>query len=136
MAQSHAPDIGKARVAAEKIYGIIDTKQKIEYNTSSSPAINLDENQIRASFKGEIKFEDVWFRYPTRKTDWILRGLSLTLHPDESVAIVGESGCGKSTLVSLLLRFYDVTYGKIYLDGKDIREYPIRLLRSLFGLVQ
>jgi ABC-type multidrug transport system fused ATPase/permease subunit len=65
-----------------------------------------------------------------------LRGLSLKLHPNESVALVGESGCGKSTLVSLLLRFYDVDAGRILLDGKDIRDYPLPLLRSLMGLVQ
>ena len=56
------------------------------------------------TFKGDIEFKDVWFRYPTRKNDWILRGLCLKIRP---IALVGESGCGKSTLVSLLMRFYD-----------------------------
>ena len=65
-----------------------------------------------------------------------MRGLSLTLHPNESVALVGESGCGKSTFVSLLLRFYDVNYGRILLDGVDIRDYSVKILRSLMGLVQ
>ena len=78
----------------------------------------------------------MWFRYPTRKTEWVLRGLNLTLHPNESVALVGESGCGKSTLVALILRFYDVDMGRILLDGRDIRDYPVALLRSLIGLVQ
>jgi ABC-type multidrug transport system fused ATPase/permease subunit len=65
----------------------------------------------------------------------VLRGLSLTLKPNESVALVGESGCGKSTIVSLLLRFYDVNFGRILLDGKDIREYPVKELRAYMGLV-
>ena len=78
----------------------------------------------------------MWFRYPTRKTEWVLRGLNLTLHPNESVALVGESGCGKSTLVALILRFYDVDMGRILLDGKDIRTYQVPLLRSMIGLVQ
>lgn len=56
-------------------------------------------------------FENVWFRYPNRKNDWVLRGLNLCIEPNESVALVGESGCGKSTVVSLLMRFYDVDFG-------------------------
>ena len=53
----------------------------------------------------------MWFRYPTRKEDWILKGLNLVIRPRETVALVGESGCGKSTLVSLIMRFYDVDQG-------------------------
>jgi ABC-type multidrug transport system fused ATPase/permease subunit len=67
----------------------------------------------------------VWFRYPTRKDDWILKGLNLKIMPNETVALVGESGCGKSTLVSLILRFYDVSSGKITVDGIDIRDYDL-----------
>jgi ATP-binding cassette subfamily B (MDR/TAP) protein 1 len=60
---------------------------------------------------GEIEFKNVWFRYPTRKNDWVLRGLNLKIKPNETVALVGESGCGKSTLVSLLMRFYEPDSG-------------------------
>ena len=67
----------------------------------------------------------MWFRYPTRKNDWILKGLNLKIRPNETVALVGESGCGKSTLVSLIMRFYDVDSGFISLDGVDIREYDL-----------
>lgn len=56
---------------------------------------------------GKIEFKDVWFRYPTRKDDFVLKGLTLTINPNESVALVGESGCGKSTFVNLMMRFYD-----------------------------
>jgi len=63
------------------------------------------------TFRGEIEFQNVWFRYPTRKNDWVLKGLNLKINPNETVALVGESGCGKSTLVSLLMRFYDVDEG-------------------------
>jgi ATP-binding cassette subfamily B (MDR/TAP) protein 1 len=63
------------------------------------------------SFKGEIEFRNVWFRYPARKSDWVLKGLNLTIRPYETVALVGESGCGKSTIVSLVLRFYDINKG-------------------------
>jgi ATP-binding cassette subfamily B (MDR/TAP) protein 1 len=64
-----------------------------------------------SSFKGEIEFRNVWFRYPTRKNDWILKGLNLKIMQNETVALVGESGCGKSTIVSLILRFYEVNDG-------------------------
>lgn len=77
----------------------------------------------------------MWFRYPTRKEDWILKGLNLTIKPQETVALVGESGCGKSTLVSLILRFYDVDSGEILLDGINIVEYNLADLRRAMGLV-
>ena len=87
------------------------------------------------TFKGKIEFEDVWFRYPTRKADWVLKGLNLIIFPNETIALVGESGCGKSTLVSLLLRFYEVDFGDIKLDGVSIKEYNIASLRKQMGLV-
>lgn len=76
--------------------------------------MNENSNDIQISpskFIGEIEFNNVWFRYPTRKNDWVLKGLNLKIKPNETVALVGESGCGKSTLVSLLMRFYDTDFG-------------------------
>ena len=70
--------------------------------------------------RGEIEFRDVWFRYPTRKEDFVLKGLSIKINPNEQVALVGESGCGKSTFVNLLMRFYDPDFGGVYLDGVNI----------------
>jgi ABC-type multidrug transport system fused ATPase/permease subunit len=87
------------------------------------------------SYVGLIEFKNVWFRYPTRKNDWVLKGLNLTIKPNETVALVGESGCGKSTLMSLLLRFYDPDSGDILIDGVNIKEYSISSLRNLMGLV-
>jgi len=86
-------------------------------------------------FVGKIEFHNVWFRYPTRKNDWVLRGLNLTINPCETVALVGESGCGKSTIVSLVMRFYDVDHGKITFDGVDIRDYNLKQLRQAMSLV-
>ena len=94
-------------------------------------SINIDPSK----FTGNIEFHNVWFRYPTRKNDWILRGLNLKIRPNETVALVGESGCGKSTIVSLLMRFYDVDYGKITIDEVDIRDYNLRQLREAMSLV-
>jgi ATP-binding cassette subfamily B (MDR/TAP) protein 1 len=86
-------------------------------------------------FKGEIEFKNVWFRYPTRKEDWVLKGLNMRINCRETIALVGESGCGKSTIVSLLLRFYDVNMGQILIDGVDIKQYNLNFLRRQMSLV-
>jgi ABC-type multidrug transport system fused ATPase/permease subunit len=77
----------------------------------------------------------VWFRYPTRKQDFVLKGLNLTINPKEVIALVGESGCGKSTIVNLLMRFYDVDSGAILLDGVDIKTINLHDLRKAISLV-
>jgi len=123
--------MGKAKSAALKIFSIIDQKTSIT-------ALNQNENSIKIkpeTFRGEIEFHNVWFRYPSRKNDWVLRGLNLKIRPNETIALVGESGCGKSTLVSLLMRFYDADYGHITVDGVDIRSYDLRSLRAVMGMV-
>jgi len=89
----------------------------------------------KENVRGQIDFQDVWFRYPTRKNEFVLRGLTLTINPNESVALVGESGCGKSTFVNLMMRFYDPDHGKILLDGVDIKEYNLHDLRKAVSLV-
>jgi ATP-binding cassette, subfamily B (MDR/TAP), member 1 len=85
----------------------MDLPSKINAMDNGSEAKIVDPK----NFRGEIEFQNVWFRYPTRKNDWVLKGLNLNINPNETVALVGESGCGKSTLVSLILRFYDVDEG-------------------------
>ncbi|CDW80084.1 abc transporter family protein [Stylonychia lemnae] len=130
-AQQFGPDMGKAKQAATKILKIMDQDTQI---TSLRPK---DEEIVINSekFIGEIEFKNVWFRYPSRKNDWVLKGLNLKIRPNETVALVGESGCGKSTTVSLLLRFYDPDLGSITIDGIDIKQYNLRSLRQTMGLV-
>lgn len=100
----------------------------------------MDEDKTKKRIKpenvtGKIEFVNVWFRYPTRKEDFVLRGLNITINPNESVALVGESGCGKSTFVNLLMRFYDVDFGDIMLDGVNIKDYNLHDLRNAISLV-
>jgi ABC-type multidrug transport system fused ATPase/permease subunit len=64
-----------------------------------------------------------------------LKGLNLKINPRETVALVGESGCGKSTIVSLILRLYDVDYGKITIDGVDVKDYNLKQMRHAMSLV-
>ncbi len=84
--------------------------------------------------RGEIRFEEVSFRYPGAEHD-VLEGITLDIAPGETVAFVGESGSGKSTLLSLLPRFYDPSAGRILLDGAPLAEYRVRDLRRQFALV-
>nr|AAK19598.2 putative ABC transporter [Sterkiella histriomuscorum] len=133
-AQQFGPDMGKAKAASAKVFGMMDLPSKInavEQDQHQSNLIDLDYN----NFKGQIEFRDVWFRYPTRKNDWILKGLNMKINAKETVALVGESGCGKSTIVSLLLRFYDVDQGQILIDGVNIKQYNLHQLRHAMGLV-
>ncbi len=85
--------------------------------------------------KGEISFENVSFEYSDDHNE-VFRGLNLTIHPGEKVAIVGPSGGGKTTLCNLIPRFYDVTEGRILLDGGDIKQYTLKSLRKNIGIVQ
>jgi len=128
------PDLGKAHAAADRIFKIIDQPSLIN-------AVEMDKDTaliripVPEKIEGKVEFQNVWFRYPSRKEDWVLKGLNITINPNEAVALVGESGCGKSTFVSLLMRFYDVDDGEILLDGVNIKKYNLHDLRSAISLV-
>jgi ABC transporter fused permease/ATP-binding protein len=84
---------------------------------------------------GNVTFEDVVFSYPSRKDATVLRGLALEAKAGQRIALVGPSGAGKSTIVSLLLRFYDPDAGRVLIDGRDARDYPLHDLRSRMAIV-
>ncbi len=102
-----------------------------------APVDILDEPDAEdlTDVKGEITFEHVSFHYADDDHP-VLSDLSLTVHPGDSVALVGPSGSGKSTLCNLIPRFYDVTGGRILIDGKDIRKLTLHSLRGQIGVVQ
>lgn len=87
------------------------------------------------SAKGDIRFEDVSFHYEEH-TEMVLSGLNLHVHPGEYIALVGTSGVGKSTLCSLIPRFYEVSGGRITIDGTNIRSFTLKSLRNSIGIVQ
>jgi len=123
--------MGKAKIAAERVFKIIDYPSQIDARASEKTGIKVNTS----TFLGKIEFKNVWFRYPRRKEDFVLRGLNLTINPKESVALVGESGCGKSTFVNLVMRFYDVDTGDVLIDGVNIKDYDLHSLRENISMV-
>lgn len=85
--------------------------------------------------RGEIEFQDVWFRYGGDSSEWVLKGVSFKIEPGQKVAIAGPSGSGKSTIANLLLRLFEPTQGQIFIDGHDYKEYDMTWLRNQIGLI-
>jgi ATP-binding cassette subfamily B protein len=87
------------------------------------------------ALRGEVAFQDVKFRYPSRPEVEVLKGISFAVQPGEKIALVGPSGSGKSTIISLLLRFYDPSAGEILLDDSPASKYPLAWLRNQMSIV-
>src|SRR5262249_31775160 len=102
---------------------------------SPSAPVLPDGAEGKKKLRGDVAFENVSFRYPSRKEVAVLRGATLEARPGQRVALVGPSGAGKSTLVSLLLRFYDPDGGHVLIDGLDARAYPLADLRGGMAVV-
>lgn len=111
-----------AFASAEKIFDVLDTKPDI---------INDDDAIELSSFKGSIIFNDVWFSYIP--DEWVLKGVSFEVKPDQTVAFVGATGSGKSTILNLIVRNYDIQQGQILIDGIDIKKIQRESLRAHIG---
>ena len=97
-------------------------------------AITSPEKPVKSGrARGHIEFENVWFAY--KGDDWVLKDVSFTVKPGQSIALVGHTGSGKTTITNLLMRFYDVQRGRILLDGVDLREWDLQSLRENFAVV-
>lgn len=139
-----------AMAACERIFKLLDEK----------PAITSPAQPVAGDSSNRIEFRHVWFTYQKltpeqqslvakaakaeanaeelaalKEIDWILRDVSFTIEPGQTVAIVGHTGAGKTTLISLMMRFYDVTAGAVLLDGVDVREQDLHELRKHFAVV-
>ena len=153
-----------AMASSERIFKLLDTEVRIVPGSvardqgSDIPARReighrIPDHGFRQVATGHILFDHVWFAYdatdpgsraldpgaaPSRNAaepNFVLRDVSFEVAPGERVGVVGATGAGKSTLINLLLRFYDVTRGRILVDGVDVRDMDLRELRRLFGLV-
>jgi ATP-binding cassette subfamily B multidrug efflux pump len=136
-----------AMASSERIFKLLDTPVHIESRLAARapqfagfhrPGKTTDPIEQRPASsepppRGHIVFDHVWFAY--NGTDYVLEDVSFEVRPGERVGVVGATGAGKSTLINLLLRFYDVTRGRILIDGVDVRELPLDQLRRLFSLV-
>jgi len=139
-----------AMAASERIFKLLDT----------APEIVNPQKPIHGDRSGRIEFRNVWFTYESLTPDqlkslsttepgtpgpdcrtwvenveWVLRGVSFTISPDETAAIVGHTGAGKTTITALMMRFYDVQSGAVFVDGVDVRDQDIATLRRRFGVV-
>jgi ATP-binding cassette subfamily B protein len=142
-----------AMAASERVFKLLDTPVDVV-----SPV-----NPLEAPGLGRIEFDHVWFAYrkhpvgdgagaassaesnghgeaavtagDSGEFDWVLRDVSFTIEPGETVAIVGHTGAGKTTIISLLMRFYDIQKGSIRIDGVDVRQMDLTKLRRRFGVV-
>ncbi len=117
--------IQKGLAAVDRVNEITENNEEIPQKPNAKPI---------HSFQQSIKFEDVGFKY-SEQGEWVLKDINLEIKKGQIVAIVGASGTGKSTLSDLLPRFHDVSHGSISIDGTDIREFDIKQLRSLMGIV-
>ena len=108
-------------VASERIFNILDMESTVKNNGKI----------VLEKIEGKIEFENVWFAY--EKDDWILKDVSFTILPHQTVAFVGSTGSGKTTILSLIVRNYDIQKGKIKIDGIDIQDIELSSLRKLIG---
>jgi ATP-binding cassette subfamily B protein len=110
-------------VGAERIFSVLDTNE----------LTNQEGTFIPEKIEGKIEFENVWFAYDEEK--WVLKDISFTVNPGETLALVGATGAGKSSIINILSRFYEVNKGTIKLDGVDIRSYDLNFLRKSIAVV-
>ena len=156
-AGSFAPDYKKAKLSANRIFELLDRKPVIDGESEegsklvSSRKNSLSCNQyhtgvvvgvsrwcvlfLQEKVSGEITVNKVGFSYPARPDVKVLQGLSVSVKPGQTLALVGPSGCGKSTVVSLIERFYDPQNGSLALDGSDLRDLNLHWMRSQIGIV-
>ena len=123
----------KAMAGAERVFGLMDTDYTLD---EPDEPVEIDE------VKGEIEFRNVWFAYDEVEDiddpddpNWVLKDISFTAQPGETVALVGATGAGKTTVMNTLLRFYDIEHGQILIDGVDVKNLRLRDLRRHIGMI-
>ncbi len=117
--------LSRAEASAERLFEVIDAQSDVQ---DKPDAITLP------LVKGNVAFEDVAFRYAGSETD-VVSGLSFEVQPNQTVAVMGKTGSGKSSIINLIPRFYDVSNGRVLIDGHDVRDVTIESLRQQIGIV-
>ncbi len=111
--------------------GIVSTERILKLLDSDDYVVN--DGNIKANLKGDVKFENVWFAY--NDEEYVLKNISFEVKEGQTIALVGATGAGKSSTVNLLSRFYDINKGKILIDNIDLQEYELDNLRQQIGVV-
>jgi ATP-binding cassette, subfamily B, bacterial len=132
--------VGSAVGSISEVYGELQraagaAERTLELLEAPNEICSPSKPQLLSAVVGNIEFQRVCFAYPSRPETWVTDHLSLTVRPGETLALVGPSGAGKSTLFDLMLRFFDVKFGCIRLEGVDIRQLDLLALRRCFALV-
>jgi ATP-binding cassette subfamily B (MDR/TAP) protein 1 len=140
---SLAPEITRAKTAAQSVFALHDEKPTIiksgkttEPNQNGASLIHGSANGSNHNVLGEVEFRGVSLHYATRPDVAALNNVSFSIHPGEYVAFVGRSGAGKSSTVHLIERFFDPTAGNVFVDGEDIRDGDVNVHRARLGLVE
>lgn len=113
-----------AMASSEKIFSILDENDTIPNN---------EKPVLKQNIKGKIEFKNVYFAY--KGEEWVLKDVSFTINPGETVALVGTTGAGKSSIINLIARFYDIQKGEILIDGINIKDYDKYQLRKNIGVI-
>lgn len=116
----------RASVSAKRIREVLETESSISPNETG-----ITETETH----GYLVFENVSFAYPGNTSTPVIKDISFTAQPGQTIAFIGSTGSGKSTLIQLIPRFYDVTKGRILVDGHDVREYNLKALRAKIGFI-
>jgi ABC-type multidrug transport system fused ATPase/permease subunit len=141
---SLAPEVSRARAAAQNVFSLHDEKPTIMTDSTSKPSTANGEALLTGSsasygtfgIRGELEFRNVSLHYETRPDVPALVNVSFLVKQGENVAFVGRSGAGKSSTIHLIERFYDPTTGTVYLDGQDIRKEAVQNHRARLALVE
>lgn len=113
--------------SAERIFQLMDTQPQVQNRAGAQPLPRL---------RGEVAFDDVWFRYDSTPAEsWILKSIRFAAQPGETVALVGHTGSGKTSIISLLARFYEPQRGRIRVDGVDLQDATVDSLHEQIGIV-
>jgi ATP-binding cassette, subfamily B, bacterial len=116
--------LARTNTALWRIFNTLDTQPNIKDKPAARPL---------PAIRGAVRYEDVWFEYEPGSP--VIKGVNLDVKPGQMIALVGQSGSGKTTMINLLQRHYDVTGGKITIDGYDLRDIQLRSLREQVGVV-
>ena len=110
-------------VSSSRILNLLENKENVQSNGTYKPE----------HIRGEVVFDKVWFAY--NEGEYVLKGINIDIKPGETIALVGATGAGKSSVINLLNRFYEIERGSVRIDGRDIKDFDLGLLRKNIGVV-